>query len=526
MKRKLLLLFLFVSFTMFGQSNFSNGFSDGYKKGYCQNQGIGCLAPISPISPIPNVNENLNSYQDGYNRGFEVGLNAQKNSNTNSETRERYQTSRSRFTAQSVDLSENHIYNPYANSNLLDLKIKAISAIIERAKNDLENERYDDAIAEANNLQSVQPGLAVSFKIRSVANYNKNNLLTAYNEGCKAYYISNKADTEWYNFINKEMQAFLNDLLVDKNYNEIISVTEKSFYQEDLMQVYKGIGYYYLNDLKKAKKFLKKVENASIAKDFLNAIETNTFLPNPFTKSEQTKPNEQTTNKDNDETDIQTLFKSKEYEKIIEKLKPIEDKIERGQITDKSTVFSVYSLLTYSHYYTNNFEKTIKYSTKAISNSQVKEIGEIYFMRSLSKANMNDYYGSNSDLDYLIENFDQINYKGNNLATLYNNKAYNFVMLKNYKDAKPLVEKALSLNQNIDYIWDTKGEIEYNLGNYNECEKAMTNSIKIKGSDNSYFYRGLAKIKLGKKTEGCTDLSKAGELGLKDAYVEINKNCK
>lgn len=60
----ILIVTLNLQFT-FSQSNFSQGFSDGYKKGYCQNQSKSCILPLPPISPIPGVNENINSYQDG-----------------------------------------------------------------------------------------------------------------------------------------------------------------------------------------------------------------------------------------------------------------------------------------------------------------------------------------------------------------------------------------------------------------------------------------------------------------------------
>jgi tetratricopeptide (TPR) repeat protein len=109
---------------------------------------------------------------------------------------------------------------------------------------------------------------------------------------------------------------------------------------------------------------------------------------------------------------------------------------------------------------------------------------------------------------------------------LLNNKAYNLVLLKEYKSAKPLIDKALSLDKNSDYIWSTEGELEYKLGNYSECIKAMNEALKLKETDNSYYYRGLANIKLGNKINGCKDLSKAGELGSSEAYNEINKYCK
>ena len=63
-------------------AQFSEGFQDGYKKGYCLGDG-NCLPPIPPIIPIPAIGENYDSYQDGYNRGFQMGLDAKRNNNAN-----------------------------------------------------------------------------------------------------------------------------------------------------------------------------------------------------------------------------------------------------------------------------------------------------------------------------------------------------------------------------------------------------------------------------------------------------------
>ena len=42
---------------------------------------------------------------------------------------------------------------------------------------------------------------------------------------------------------------------------------------------------------------------------------------------------------------------------------------------------------------------------------------------------------------------------------------------------------------------------------------------------NAYFYRGQLKDILNDIDGCCKDLSKAGELGIKDAYDEIKKRC-
>lgn len=56
-------------------SAFCDGYKDGYKAGYCYQQ-FGCIPPIPPICPIPNVGET--TYQDGYNRGFIAGLSSRR----------------------------------------------------------------------------------------------------------------------------------------------------------------------------------------------------------------------------------------------------------------------------------------------------------------------------------------------------------------------------------------------------------------------------------------------------------------
>jgi len=41
----------------------------------------------------------------------------------------------------------------------------------------------------------------------------------------------------------------------------------------------------------------------------------------------------------------------------------------------------------------------------------------------------------------------------------------------------------------------------------------------------AYYHRGLAKILSGQKDNGCLDLSKAGDLGLAEAYESIRELC-
>jgi tetratricopeptide (TPR) repeat protein len=122
----LIALFLFSTLPTFCQSNFEKGFERGYEKGYCLNAGVGCLAPLPPLAPLPRIGEDFNSYQDGYNRGFETGLNANSG---NSKERQRYKTS----STEPIEYMQ--------RSNLND--IVALAKILKEAKNkafELQNE--------------------------------------------------------------------------------------------------------------------------------------------------------------------------------------------------------------------------------------------------------------------------------------------------------------------------------------------------------------------------------------------------
>ena len=186
---------------------------------------------------------------------------------------------------------------------------------------------------------------------------------------------------------------------------------------------------------------------------------------------------------------------------------------------------SSYFFRGYSYYGLNKYIEAIEDFTKVINFD--KDETNAYFMRGLSKSYLNDRLGAISDYDEIIKRektATPFNYK---MSTVYNNKAYCLVELNKPVKALPFADKALELDKSEAYIWDTRGEIFYKLGEYENCIKDMDQAISINSeSNNSFYIRGLAKLKIGKKDEGCQDLSKAGELGKSEAYQIILENCK
>ena len=118
-----------------------------------------------------------------------------------------------------------------------------------------------------------------------------------------------------------------------------------------------------------------------------------------------------------------------------------------------------------------------------------------------------------------------------NYALAYNMRGFAYRNLGNYEEAIADYTRAIRIDPDRidDDIADAKywrGEAYYNLGNYEKAIADFTEFIRLAPDiADTYYNRGLAKLKLGQKESGCLDLSKARELGFADANDEITKYC-
>ena len=159
-----------------------------------------------------------------------------------------------------------------------------------------------------------------------------------------------------------------------------------------------------------------------------------------------------------------------------------------------------------------------------------------YFDRALLKTDLGDRQGAMTDYDQIIKRENLADSQKILMATVYNNKGYCLVTLGRYDQALPFLNKAIQMGPNENYIWGSRGELYYKTKNYSQCISDMDMAIELLeanvskapnlGKGTSYYYRGMAKIKIGKQAEACKDLSRAGELGSKEAYDAIKQYCK
>jgi len=95
-----------------------------------------------------------------------------------------------------------------------------------------------------------------------------------------------------------------------------------------------------------------------------------------------------------------------------------------------------------------------------------------------------------------------------------------------YSEALSDMEQAASIQPGMPYI-------QFNLGNLYCLSQQLVSAIEAYGKaislypymGDAYFNRGLVLIYLKDKEKGCIDLSRAGELGVADAYHVISRYC-
>ena len=91
-------------------------------------------------------------------------------------------------------------------------------------------------------------------------------------------------------------------------------------------------------------------------------------------------------------------------------------------------------------------------------------------------------------------------------------------------DALAGYTKAISLSPNMAPAWYNKGIILVEQQDYPAAIEAFTKAIDLKGDlGEAYFNRGYVHLKLGNRKAGIADLSKAGELGIINAYNLIKR---
>ena len=184
----------------------------------------------------------------------------------------------------------------------------------------------------------------------------------------------------------------------------------------------------------------------------------------------------------------------------------------------------VYFLRAMYDYNTKQFNSALSYYGVAVDESEAKGTIEslyssFYHMnRGALRAEMIDFISSIESNVQVLSMDDS----GNTRARVKDQVSRQY----DYSDAIRDMKKAAEIVPDIPYIY-------YNLGNLYCLSSEHINSIENYSKaielypymGDAYFNRGLVLIYLKDKEKGCIDLSRAGELGVQDAYSVIKKYC-
>jgi tetratricopeptide (TPR) repeat protein len=144
--------------------------------------------------------------------------------------------------------------------------------------------------------------------------------------------------------------------------------------------------------------------------------------------------------------------------------------------------------------------------------------GRSYWWRALMKFYLEDYYGAIADL-----NASQENYMNVYFVRVEDNESVSLEIVFDRYESLIYLNRAIA-RMRLDEVAQNK----LALADLNKASEIDPRNADV------YLYRGLVKLRpdswmsptYPKKEEACLDLSRAGELGHKEAYEKIREHCK
>ena len=165
--------------------------------------------------------------------------------------------------------------------------------------------------------------------------------------------------------------------------------------------------------------------------------------------------------------------------------------------------------------------KKLLYSITAliITLSGYSQTAQDYLDQGNARANLQDFKGA-------IDNYTKsLNINTNNPSAYYM-RGFAKNWLEDYRGAIEDFTKSIDIVP-ASATYYLRACAKINLKDYYSAIDDFNKAIDIDPKDpKTYYNRGIAKNLIGQKDSGCLDLSKAGELGLSQAYESIQRYCK
>jgi tetratricopeptide (TPR) repeat protein len=201
---------------------------------------------------------------------------------------------------------------------------------------------------------------------------------------------------------------------------------------------------------------------------------------------------------------------SRQYRQLVQQCDRLIDSLSSSSLG----YFAKASLLEEQNQYTT----ALTYYRQALSID--KSNAFYYFNRSVAQSEMVDFISSidNSTQTIVLEsdNSTSMKRRGGQSET----RAYS------YTEAIDDLRQAIALQPDFAYAYYNLGNLQCSSNQMPEAIGSYTSAIALHpGMGEAYYNRGLVQIYLRDTEKGCLDVSKSGELGVKEAYNVIKRFC-
>jgi len=171
------------------------------------------------------------------------------------------------------------------------------------------------------------------------------------------------------------------------------------------------------------------------------------------------------------------------------------------------------------YYNLNQFAKGISYLTRSIN---LMKDGNFFLVKypsrlrnaSINPSDTSSYFVSPSELLFT---------ETHAMVFIFRGSAK--MRLQDYYGAEKDFKAGIKLDEREAYYM-AYGEMLSNMKRHQDALNIFNKVLSTNpSSGDGYYLRGITRINLRDKIGGCQDLSKAGELGIEDAYRIIKENC-
>lgn len=205
------------------------------------------------------------------------------------------------------------------------------------------------------------------------------------------------------------------------------------------------------------------------------------------------------------------VLTNKESNLVADSLIALDNQIKTKIIAGQSDWHDLFMRgITQSHI--KQYTNSVNTYTEAIDRNPTNAF--LYVNRSVTRSEMIDFISSidNSFHNMTIENDPTSRLKNTSSRTY------------NYDDALADLNKAAKLLPEFAHIYYNRAYLHALSGRFPEAYDDYTRAINLYPEfAEAYYNRGLVQIYMKDTRKGCLDISKAGELGIKEAYMVLKR---